>query len=144
MYQRVYWKDHVVDPGTGQIIQQGTLQDQAHLNPAEIGLSDAYIAQVLFAIFGLETRAEAEAEVTTVSLTNSQNYPFNDSQQSVALGKLRATTNYTVEPSVLSHEGGPVGSIIISEKALNGFKVQFDGSATSASVALVIRGGMDK
>ena len=143
MYQRTYWVDHVVDPATQKIIQQGTLVDQSHLNNSEAGISDVSIAHALFAILGLGTKAETEAEIETVSLSNSLGYPFNNSQQSVALTKLRATTNYTVDAYILRHAGGPIGSIAVSDKALNGFKVGFDGSATDATIALVIRGGMN-
>lgn len=39
-YKRTYWKDHVEDQ-YGNVVQQGTLQDQAHFNNAEEGISDS-------------------------------------------------------------------------------------------------------
>ena len=37
---------------------------------------------------------------------------------------------------------GDVGNIRITDKLLNGFKVEFDGSATSVTVILRIKGGL--
>lgn len=37
MYQRTFWRDRAVDQ-TGQVIQHGTLQDQAHFNNMEDGI----------------------------------------------------------------------------------------------------------
>jgi len=48
MYDRSYWKDHVTDQ-QGQIIQQGTLLDQAHFNNLEIGASDNSLALQIMA-----------------------------------------------------------------------------------------------
>ena len=47
MYHRTHWLDHVTDQ-TGAVIQQGTLQDQAHFNNMEEGVADAnFAAQIL-------------------------------------------------------------------------------------------------
>ena len=46
MYHRTHWLDHVTDQN-GAVIQQGTLQDQAHFNNMEVGIADAnFAAQV--------------------------------------------------------------------------------------------------
>ena len=47
----------------------------------------------------------------------------------------------TVEADVMEHDG-EVGHIFITDKLLNGFKVRYDGSAKSATVRLIIKGGM--
>ena len=39
MHNRTFWVDQVEDQD-GQVIQQGTLIDQAHLNNMEVGISD--------------------------------------------------------------------------------------------------------
>ena len=36
-YNRTFWVDHVVDQN-GNVIQQGTLVDQDHLNNQEVGI----------------------------------------------------------------------------------------------------------
>ena len=48
---------------------------------------------------------------------------------------------YTVEASIGEHNGN-VGDVKISNRLLNGFKVAYDGSATSATIILRIKGGM--
>lgn len=84
---------------------------------------------------------EAAVEEKTVTLTNSQSYPFNNSQKTVNLSNTRTTTAYSVDVEVLEHSGD-VGDVLISDKLLNGFKVRYDGSAKSATVKLIIKGGM--
>lgn len=43
MHNRTFWVDQVEDQD-GQVIQQGTLIDQAHLNNMEVGISDIHLA----------------------------------------------------------------------------------------------------
>lgn len=151
---RTFWLDHVVDQ-SGAVIQQGTMQDQAHFNNLEEGLSDAHLAESIMMLSALQhrriddanqeaTEAEVLGEYHTVTLTNNAAYPFNstvDSPTTVALTKTRKNLYYSVEPVIDSSTGLP-GNIHIKDKALNGFKVYFDGSATSVTVTLRIKGGM--
>ena len=85
--------------------------------------------------------ADLEGEVGQVTLTNTQAYPFNNSKITVALQKARDTLNYTVQTEIISGNGFP-GDIKISDKQLNGFKIEFTGSATSVTVKYIVRGGM--
>lgn len=80
-------------------------------------------------------------ETGTVNLTNSQEYPFNNSVQTVSLQTERLNTNYEVFPEVISSTG-TVKNVYISDKQVNGFKIKFTGSATAASIRYVVRGGM--
>jgi hypothetical protein len=141
MYKRTYWKDHVVDQG-GTVIQQGTLQDQEHFNNLELGMSDAHLAQAILQIGDNQNGFEDAAEVKQVTLTGSGAWPFNNSEYTVGLDGLRNTTNYTVDVYVRSYSGGLLGDIIVSNKALNGFKIKHDGSANTVNLTLVVRGGM--
>jgi hypothetical protein len=78
-----------------------------------------------------------ESQVTltgTAILTNTKQYPFNNSAQTVALEASQAHTDYTVFTEVLSSVGGEVGDIIVSGKAVNGFKLAFTGSAAQAEI----------
>lgn len=154
MYQRTYWVDHVTDQ-TGEVIQQGTLQDQAHFNNGEVGISDVSIAAAILGFGYLHGRrvsehndaeifAEILGETHTVTLTNSGKVPFNstvDSPVTVALTKNRRNLYYSVE-AVVKAASGVVGDIHITDKALNGFKVSFDGSAKSVTMDLRIKGGI--
>ena len=86
---------------------------------------------------------EEEAPVCeegSVTLTNTGTFPFNNSQQTVALVKPQKNTKYAViaEDPVK----GDVGDIVISGKQTNGFKIEFTGSAKTATVKYIVIGGI--
>ena len=141
MYKRVNWLDEVKDADTGELIQEGTDQSAGNFNNMDVGISDASIAASMLIIATGQMLANQAAEEIVVELTNTESYPFNNSKTTVSLATTRSSTNYTVDAEVLEH-AGEVGGIIITEKLLNGFKVQYDGSATSAKIKLIIKGGM--
>jgi hypothetical protein len=149
----------------GTVVQQGTNQDDEHFNNIEVGLSDAETAAalLLFAqvqknrekaaqeqtlekkVEDLEQTLEGEAvgETKTVTLQNTATCPFNstlDSPATVALSQVRKNLFYTVE-AVVDSADGMVGDIHITDKALNGFKVAYDGSGKSVTITLKIKGG---
>lgn len=86
--------------------------------------------------------AASSTETGTVTLTNSKDYPFNDSKTTISITKTRQNLFYDVEATVTAYSGGLPGDIIISDKQLNGFKIEFDGSAKSVTVAYKIKEGM--
>lgn len=141
MYRRTFWLDKVVDADTGEQIQEGTDQSAGHFNNAEHGISDVNLAAALILISSSLTAEQVATEERTITLTNSQSYPFNDSTQTIALATARNFTDYTVEAEVLDHSGN-VGDVRIFDRMLNGFKVAYDGSAKTATVKLRIKGGM--
>lgn len=164
MHNRTFWVDQVEDQD-GQVIQQGTLIDQAHLNNMEVGISDIHLAyriiQNVVLWFGrrlgvLETytdttqnsrlsavESEIAAEVKEVTLTaNSNPWPFCTKETAVALTTTRKNTNYDVDVAVKSYSGGRLGDITVSDKLVNGFKLTHDGSAKTVVVAVKVTGGM--
>lgn len=141
MYRRTFWLDKVVDADTGEQIQEGTDQSAGHFNNAEHGISDINLAAALILISSSLTAEQVATEERTITLTNSQSYPFNDSTQTIALATARNFTDYTVEAEVLDHSGN-VGDVRIFDRMLNGFKIAYDGSAKSATIKLRIKGGM--
>lgn len=141
MYNCTEWKDKVVDSSTGEVIQEGTPQSAGNFNKMEAGIEDATVAAAFLVIAAGRLNAETTVEEKTITLTNTQNYPFNNSQKTVSLSNTRTTAAYSVEVEVLEHSGD-VGDVLISDKLLNGFKVRYDGSAKSATVKLIIKGGM--
>ena len=141
MYRRTFWLDKVVDADTGEQIQEGTDQSAGHFNNAEHGISDVNLAAALILISSSLTAEQVATEERTITLTNSQSYPFNDSTQTIALATARNFTDYTVEAEVLEHSGS-VGEVRIFDRMLNGFKIAYDGSAKSATIKLRIKGGM--
>ncbi len=93
-----------------------------------------------FTMLSEETLGE-EHEIT---LTNSKRYPFNstmDNPITVALATRRRNLFYSVETEVVSHNG-EVGEIHVTNKALNGFKISFDGPAKAVTLIVRIKGGM--
>lgn len=150
----------------GEIIQQGTNLSAENFNRLEAGVLDNDLAAhiILLLLRNVEDRVTANAdtaseisetvaanqadvlaEVTpeeqTITLTNTASYPFNDSVTSVSIAATRKTKNYTVEAEV-SDSDGNVGEIEITDKALNGFKIAYTGSAAKTTITIKIRGGM--
>lgn len=146
MYNQTHWLDKVVDPDTQEVIQTGTPQSAGNFNNMENGIQDVSVAfaQMMIANKELRYRLDNEAAVEehTVVLTNTQAYPFNNSKTTVNLTKVRANKTYVVDVEITAHSGGEVGDIKITDKLLNGFKVEFDGSASSVTVVLRIKGGL--
>lgn len=174
MYERTYWVDEVdefenryteVPNGDGTITHtkvpgeryvEGTPQSAANFNKMEDGIMDAHVAHALllqaFREKGWEDDDRLDAlekatvqETGTVSLTNSQEFPFNNSKKSVALANVRDNLNYVVVVvSKTAADGGNIGEIEISERQVNGFKIAFTGSSKSVTVVYAVIGGYDK
>jgi D-serine deaminase-like pyridoxal phosphate-dependent protein len=77
-----------------------------------------------------------------VTLTNTKQYPFNNSVQTIALQTSRDNQAYTVQIEVVSSKG-EAGEIIISDRAVNGFKIAFSGSAKQAVIRYYLTGGLE-
>jgi hypothetical protein len=75
-----------------------------------------------------------------VVLTNTKQYPFNDSVATVALKAGRASSDYFVLAEVVDADG-ETGDVVVSGKAANGFKLAYTGSATRANIAYCVLGG---
>ena len=174
MYERTYWVDEVdefenryteVPNGDGTITHtkvpgeryvEGTPQSAANFNKMEDGIMDAHVAHALllqaFREKGWEDDDRLDAlekatvqETGTVSLTNSQEFPFNNSKKSVALANVRDNLNYVVVVvSKTAADGGNIGEIEISERQVNGFKIAFTGSSKSVTVVYAVIGGYDQ
>jgi hypothetical protein len=87
-----------------------------------------------------EIEQELIGEVGTVTLNNSETFPFNNSMVTVSLAKPRTTQNYIVIVDVPAAVGN-VGEIVITDKLVNGFKIGFTGSASSVTVKYKVIGG---
>ena len=82
-------------------------------------------------------------EEGTATLTNNQNFPFNNSQSTVALTKTQPNTKYAVIAWIASANGNP-GEVEVTDKQVNGFKLAYTGSATTATVKYIVIGGIVK
>ena len=77
----------------------------------------------------------------SVTLSNSQAFPFNNSQVTVPISVERDNQDYIVDYEVTEAVGN-VGDIVISAKLVNGFKIEYTGSASSVTVKYQVLGGM--
>lgn len=170
MYQWTFWMDEVdqyedifveeqssvVQGGVkhtkyrGTVQQQGTPQNAANFNNLEGGVIDAHLAALLLLNghrqneWRIEDLEKATVqEVGTVTLTNSQKFPFNNSQTTVALANVRDNLYYVVEVISVSASGGPAGEIEVTDRQVNGFKIAHTGSASSVTVTYAVIGGYD-
>ncbi len=162
MYNWTDWQDHVTqfedrytesrnDDGTithtpveGEILQQGTPQSARNFNHMEDGISNAGELAALLAIGAIHRRQQIQdlsGDVLEVELTNSMEYPFNNSVKTVALAHPRNNLDYTVAAEVVECSGGSVGDIEVTEKLVNGFKIEHTGSAKKAKLKVFVKGG---
>lgn len=162
MRELVNWKDHVVEfpnrftkdeagdyltleraPGT--VRQQGTPQSATNFNTMDLAALEAMLMaseNTRNLIHVEDVLSGLQGEIVEATLTNSQEYPHNNSIKTLKLTTPRNTKDYTVTPEVVSVSGGAVGDFEISDKLLNGFKIQFTGSADSVVVRCYVRGGI--
>ena len=162
MYVEQIWLDHVTEfenryreqtnpdgtithlPVEGTVIQQRTPQNGKNFNHPECGVSEAHALAGLLMISRIHQAQKLDdlaGETIQVTLTNTETYPFNTSQKTVALGINRNNVNYTVQAEIVSVSGGFVNGVEITDKLVNGFKVKFTGSAREAVIKLFVKGG---
>lgn len=136
-------------PAPGEVQEQGTQMSATNFNHMDAGIHDGSIAEALLLNFVRQSRWRIEdlekatvQETGTVTLTNSQGFPFNNSKVSVPLTNQRDNLNYIVV-IVSATGGGNVGEIEVSERLINGFKIEHTGSAKSVTVVYAVIGGYD-
>ena len=144
MYIPKQWLDEWRDQH-GNITRQGTKFDEGNMNHIENGIFESEERNSAILVSLLQAKRDIEGvkglEVTK-TLTNSQTYPFNNAKTTVALPALRNNNGYYVVVETVSATGGAVGEFIVSDKLLNGFNLEYTGSASSVSVRCMVIGGM--
>lgn len=135
----------------GTVQQQGTPMNAENFNNMEQGILDAHMAAALLMSalrqqgWSDDDRLSALEKATiqetgTVTLTNTLAFPFNNSKVTVPLTNVRDNLNYVVV--VVSKTGaGNIGEIEISERQINGFKIEHTGSSKSVTVTYAVIGG---
>lgn len=109
MYDRNYWQDHVTDQD-GQVIQQGTLLDQANFNNMEIGIADTSLANGILVFKQRQESFDYEDELHTLDLDmNNLPWPFNNKETTVALNQTRESVNYSVAVNAPAYSDGNLG-----------------------------------
>lgn len=142
-YNIIKWQDEVMDQNEN-ILQEGTLHDEVNMNRMEEGIYESSLMAYMLTQRDIQQKrvlADLEGEVGEVPLLNTDTFPFNNSIKTVAMKKPRDTTDYRIHTEVVSANGN-VGSILITDKQLNGFKIAFTGSATNVTIKYYIQGGM--
>ena len=167
IFNPINWKDRIVErprtytevmnqdgsrtdtPAPGEIQEPGTQISATNLNRMDQGTQDAKMsaALILNALRQIGWRVEDLEQATvqetgTKTLTNTKNFPFNDSKASVALTNTRENKNYVVV-IVEATGSGNIGEIEVSDRLTNGFKLAFTGSAKSVTVKYAVIGGYD-
>ena len=156
------WKDHVTQfsnryrevnnaDGTitheaveGEVIQEGTPQNAENFNDLEqrVLASGEVAGLALLKVKMAESRIKGlQGEIIETTLTNTKEYPFNNSKKTVALKTPRGNLDYTVNVEADADGAGGVGDIKITDKQLNGFKIEYTGAAKSVSVKCTVQGG---
>ena len=156
------WKDHVTQfsnrykeinnaDGTitheaveGEVIQEGTPQNAKNFNDMEqrILAAGEVAGLAMLKVGAVESKVEGLAgEIIETTLTNSKEYPFNNSQKTLALKTPRGNLDYTVFVESSTEDAGGIGEIKITDKQLNGFKIEFTGAAKKVSVKCTVQGG---
>lgn len=146
-YREVQISEGVVElkKDPGEIIQQGTPMSAKHFNIMDYAAFEAMLmASESSRVVRILNNYVAGliGEKIQVTLTNSQQYPHNNSKKTVQLLTKRNDMDYTVECEVVNVTGGSVGEFEFSDKLLNGFKISFTGSAKSVVVNCYVRGGI--
>jgi len=88
-----------------------------------------------------QINAQESAEKGSVTITNNQAYPFNAGSATVALSVRRKNLDYVISTEIAAAAGN-VQAVEVYDKQLNGFKIRFDGSATSVTIKYHVTGGM--
>lgn len=156
------WKDHVTQfsnrykeinnaDGTitheaveGEVIQEGTPQNAKNFNDMEqrILAAGEVAGLAMLKVGAVESKVEGLAgEIIETTLTNYKEYPFNNSKKTLALKTPRGNLDYTVFVESSTEDAGGIGEIKITDKQLNGFKIEFTGAAKEVSVKCTVQGG---
>ena len=108
MYERTYWVDHVEDE-SGEVIQEGTLMDQAHFNKMEVGVSDANLAHTIMTIFvrWLERRLTTLEGTGETHTTDIAGIKAKDTAQDGRLAVLESETAAEVKEVTLTANSNP-------------------------------------
>ncbi|MEG2514207.1 MAG: hypothetical protein RSA92_02635 [Bacteroidaceae bacterium] len=159
-YNKTRWQDHVTEhqnryrevengdgttthePIEGEVLQQGTSQSAKNFNNMEDGIFQAteMAAEAARAIVHVNQLMKRVAgETIETNLTNSLIYPFNNSKKTIALKVPRDTMNYTVTVEAEALDKGAVGAVKVTDKQLNGFKVEFTGSAKNVAARCIVK-----
>ena len=145
-YKEVQNADGTITPEAveGEVIQEGTPQNAKNFNDLEERvLAGGEVAGLaLLKVSMAESRIKGlQGEIVEATLTNTKEYPFNNSKKTLALATPRGNLDYTVDVEASTEDAGGIGEIKITDKQLNGFKIEHCGAAKEVKVKCTVRGG---
>ena len=127
----------------GTLIQKGTNQSANNFNQMSMAIfENGEVNAVLIQEIRQHQRKieDLDGQVIEVTMTNSLEYPFNNSKKTVSINQ-KDTLDYRVTVE-LAENTPNVGEIIVTDKQVNGFKIEFTGSAKSVKAKCYVTGGM--
>lgn len=133
MYKKTFWVDQIKD-GTGQIIQAGTVFNQANMNNIELGVLEAQITQSVNAVANRLQADEAKEAVPLIMKNQSITTGIN----TISLPTPRNVPTYAVVP--LKQTLSSAEFSITTQK--NGFTVTATNADSGVTVTFVITGGV--
>ena len=80
-------------------------------------------------------------ETGVVRLTNTKQYPFNDSAVTVALNAEREDAGYIVFTEAVQPDSCLSGARVF-DKAVNGFRIELAGAEKTAEIKYYVIGGL--
>lgn len=86
-------------------------------------------------------KKDTNIEIGTITLTNSMEYPFSNSERTIALEKVRNNQNYKIDLEIIDADGS-CNLLPAYDKQLNGFKIAFIGNATTSTIRYFVQGGI--
>lgn len=115
------------------------------LHAAELNAMEAALLQHDGDIAALQQFVSRHGTVQTgsITLTNSLEFPFNNSYHTIALTNAQSNTDYIVLTEIEDFTGN-VGEVAVVDKMTNGFALEFSGSASSVTVNYVVIGGFSE
>lgn len=140
----------------GEVTQEGTPQSAENFNK----MSEGILENRLMASEALRVARQGQADITalqgevhTVTLKRTAPYPAGADQQTINLTQRRVSVHYTVDAHITGvtlpdgtvqkgDTAGVAGHIVVTDKLVNGFKVEYTGAAKAVTVELIVRGGM--
>jgi hypothetical protein len=84
-----------------------------------------------------------DVQIGEVTLYNDYPYPYNNSTQTVALEKSMNNKKYFVYTELVNSQGH-IGEVRVFDKLLNGFKIAYSGSSTTATFRYIVKGGFEE
>ncbi len=76
MYSKTHWQDRVVDPETGEVVQEGTFMSAEHFNNMEDGIeaNDTAISEISESVETIETTLDTGVGTTITLTVNSSTF----------------------------------------------------------------------